>query len=323
MYQSFLGFENAESSHEKDKTIIVGVSLHSDGSDIYIEIDRKTKTKSSGGGLQTRQIEQISLRDISANDLGRLSSLISRWLGSRTQPVIGDTLVNISGEYEKSSVQTGYRNQRKPKETRVEFTSLEVVLGTAGLALIFPHGEDHIRFNIPASESLDGSSNYTNISGLRDLIYDFFDIEFEGGVEDLDMDLSPEIESSERLDLELQRRAITEFESEHFQSSVRTAFTVLEERVRELGEYPDTEYGAGLIQDAFHPEDGRLMFGESTGEREGVMFLYRGAFQALRNPVSHRFIETVDEDYARDAIYTVNLLLRLLHENHARADQPT
>ena len=45
------------------------------------------------------------------------------------------------------------------------------------------------------------------------------------------------------------------------------------------------------------------------------MFLYRGAFQALRNPVSHRFVEEVDEDYARDGIHTVNLLLRLLDEN--------
>ena len=45
------------------------------------------------------------------------------------------------------------------------------------------------------------------------------------------------------------------------------------------------------------------------------MFLYRGAMLSLRNPASHRFIEEVDEDYARDTLHTVNLLLRLVEMN--------
>lgn len=117
------------------------------------------------------------------------------------------------------------------------------------------------------------------------------------------------------LDTELADRCLSEYESGHYQSAVRTAFTVLEERIRDEGEFPQEVSGANLMLQAFNADDGPLSFGQTEGEQDGVMFLYRGAFQALRNPVSHRFVEEVDEDYARDAIHAVNLLLRLLDEN--------
>lgn len=123
-----------------------------------------------------------------------------------------------------------------------------------------------------------------------------------------------EVDSSV-LDDELAERCLSEYESGHYQSTVRTAFTVLEERVREGGGFPQAISGAELMLQAFNADDGPLSFGQTDGERDGVMFLYRGAFQALRNPVSHRFVEEVDKEYARDAIHTVNLLLRLLDEN--------
>lgn len=314
MHQSFVSYKKEDSSHEKDKTINVGVFLYSEESQIIIEFNKTTKTKKTGGGFRTTLEESVELKDLSADELGIITSLISNWLGSRSQATLSRSLNNISGNYKKSPVSSGLRTS--PQDIQVEFSSSEIILGTAGLGLVIPREEEEIIFNFPATEVPGKSPEYSNIFGLRDLIFDFLELEFEGSGETSGFEFPPEIQSSERLDIELQRRVVTEFESEHFQSSVRTAFTVLEERVRELGEYPDTEYGTGLIQKAFHPDDGRLAFGETTSEREGVMFLYRGAFQALRNPVSHRFIESVDEDYARDAIFTVNLLLRLLHENH-------
>lgn len=123
-----------------------------------------------------------------------------------------------------------------------------------------------------------------------------------------------EIDSSV-LDEELVERCLSEYESGHYQSVVRTSFTVLEERVRDKGDFPQEVSGANLMLQAFNADDGSLSFGQTEGEQDGVMFLYRGAFQALRNPVSHRFVEEVDGDYARDAIHTVNLLLRLLEAN--------
>ena len=67
---------------------------------------------------------------------------------------------------------------------------------------------------------------------------------------------------------------------------------------------------------------GELSFGETGGEKQGVMFLYRGAMMSLRNPASHRFIEQVDEDYARDTLHTVNLLLRLVDMNSVSDEKP-
>ncbi|MFC7072974.1 TIGR02391 family protein [Halovenus rubra] len=123
-----------------------------------------------------------------------------------------------------------------------------------------------------------------------------------------------EVDSSV-LDNELVERSISQYESGHYQSAVQSAFIVLEERVRDRGNFGRDIHGSDLMTEAFTPERGPLSFGETGSEQEGVMFLYRGAMQSLRNPASHRFIEEVDEEYARDVIHTVNLLLRLMESN--------
>lgn len=117
------------------------------------------------------------------------------------------------------------------------------------------------------------------------------------------------------LDQELADRVIPEYEDGHYQSAVQSAFIILEERIREWGGFGRDIHGDDLMTEAFSPDDGPLSFGETGGEKQGVMFLYRGAMLSLRNPASHRFIDEVDKDYARDAIHTVNLLLRLMEKN--------
>lgn len=123
-----------------------------------------------------------------------------------------------------------------------------------------------------------------------------------------------EIDSS-ALDEELTNRAVPQHENGHYQSAVRTAFIILEERIREKGQFSRDIHGDDLMTRAFNPDNGELTFGETGGEKQGMMFLYRGAMLSLRNPASHRFIEEADKDYARDVIHTVNLLLRLLKMN--------
>lgn len=117
------------------------------------------------------------------------------------------------------------------------------------------------------------------------------------------------------LDPELASRAIPEYEDGHYQSAVQSAFIILEERIRGRGDFGRSIHGDDLMTEAFSIDGGPLSFGETGGEKQGVMFLYRGAMLSLRNPVSHRFIEEVDEDYARDVLHTVNLLLRLVEMN--------
>lgn len=104
---------------------------------------------------------------------------------------------------------------------------------------------------------------------------------------------------------------MTEYEDGHYQSAVRTSFVVLEERVRELGGFRESDHGASLMTEASHP-DGPLAMGKTESEKEGTILLFRSVVMALRNPVSHRFVNEVDEDYARDVIHTVNLLLRVM-----------
>jgi len=113
------------------------------------------------------------------------------------------------------------------------------------------------------------------------------------------------------LDDELAAKALTEYEDGHYQSAVRTSFVVLEERVRDLGGFRESDHGTNLMTEAFHPA-GPLAMGKTESEKEGTMLLYRSAVMALRNPVSHRFVDEVDEGYARDVINTVNLLLRVI-----------
>jgi len=118
------------------------------------------------------------------------------------------------------------------------------------------------------------------------------------------------------LDEELRNRCISQYENGAYQSAVQHAFTVLEDRVRTLGGFTANDSGASLMTDALHPDDGPLAFGKTGGEKQGVMLLYKGAFQLLRNPTSHRIMDEIDESYARDALHTVNLLLQLLDENN-------
>lgn len=117
--------------------------------------------------------------------------------------------------------------------------------------------------------------------------------------------------NSSVLDDELAAKAMTEYEDGHYQSAVRTAFIILEERVREAGDFRENDHGTDLMTDAFRP-GGPLAMGKTESEKEGTMLLYRSAMMALRNPASHRFVDEVDEDYARDVIHTVNLLLRVM-----------
>lgn len=114
------------------------------------------------------------------------------------------------------------------------------------------------------------------------------------------------------LDDELATRVLDEYEDGHYQSALRTAFVVLEERVRDEGGFRQSDHGANLMTEAFRPE-GPLSMGKTEAEEEGTMLLYRSAIMALRNPASHRFVDEADKDYARDVIHTVNLLLRVMN----------
>ena len=115
------------------------------------------------------------------------------------------------------------------------------------------------------------------------------------------------------LDEELVAEAVDKYEDGHYQAAVQMAFVVLEERVRDRAGFTHDSHGAELMTEAFRP-DGPLEQGATEAEKEGTMLLYRSAVMALRNPGGHRFVDSIDEDYARGVIHTVNLLLQSIDE---------
>lgn len=130
-------------------------------------------------------------------------------------------------------------------------------------------------------------------------------------------------ESPNGFDDELANRCLPKYEDEHHQSVVRTALLILEERVRDMGDFSVDTTGSNLMEEAFNPDGGPLAFGETRDEELGAQFLFTGAIKTLRNPASHRTLEEADEEYARDVLHTVNLLLRFIEINNTEPEKDT
>lgn len=111
---------------------------------------------------------------------------------------------------------------------------------------------------------------------------------------------------------DLRTDAVPEYIDGHYQSSVRTAYRVLEEKIREEGDFPQDSVGMGMAEDAFSPDDGPLTFADVGAEQKGWMFLYAGGFGALRNPPSHRNEDSIDQRRAMKTLHFVDLLLNVL-----------
>lgn len=113
-------------------------------------------------------------------------------------------------------------------------------------------------------------------------------------------------------DDELAARCLPQFRQGLYQEAVSSAFTVLEDRVRDEGGFTADDSGSSLMGDAFDKNSGPLVMGEVDGEKDGFKLLYMGAFQALRNPPHHRLLDDMDQQQARDLLGLVNLLLTFI-----------
>ncbi|MDS0261714.1 TIGR02391 family protein [Haloarcula sp. S1CR25-12] len=116
---------------------------------------------------------------------------------------------------------------------------------------------------------------------------------------------------------DLRSDAVPEYVDGHYQSSVRTAFRVLEERIREEGDFSQDDTGVSLAQDAFNADHGPLTFADVEAEKLGWMYLYAGGFGALRNPPSHRDEKSIDQKRAMQILHYVDLLLDVLETEAA------
>lgn len=125
-------------------------------------------------------------------------------------------------------------------------------------------------------------------------------------------------EASKFLDDKIVDKCIHKKDAEDILTS---AFRILEERIREkIGASPE-RHGIDLINEAFHYETGKLVFGETEAEREGLFLLFRSSFLFLRNPPSHRFVQ-YSEFEIFEMVCLVNLLLDILDKSQVRIEQP-
>jgi uncharacterized protein (TIGR02391 family) len=113
------------------------------------------------------------------------------------------------------------------------------------------------------------------------------------------------------LDQRLEKARRT-FEAGDYDTAVHQALKEVEVTVRAAGSFSQTDLGVDLMTKAFRPESGPLAdTAAPLAEQEGVMQLFRGAFAAYRNPVSHRHIDFADPGEAAEVVLMANLLMRI------------
>lgn len=113
------------------------------------------------------------------------------------------------------------------------------------------------------------------------------------------------------VDEELHRRCQHLVHTGAYDEAVRSAFILLEERLR-TAVSGEGQTGVTLANQAF-ASNGRLakLLGNTQSEREGLRELYSGAFKLFRNPTAHGVVGYNAAD-CRDILALVQLLLRIL-----------
>jgi len=301
---------------DNDKRISSVVSIYEYEDDIELNVSRKVATK-SGTTFQTRRKRELSLKDLSQDQALEIAKLLENWLNSESHPGVDIDIDDVEGIYTEED-SGGFGHEHSSIEEG--FSSVKVAVNEQSVEFAYwnENEEEWSDVSIPSADYVENQipQNFTNINKFYDTLHDFFTIEYSGQIEYFEFN---ELQSS-YFDEELNERAISQYQDGHYQSAVQTAFIILEERVRERGDFSREVHGDDLMTEAFKPDGGQIAMGETEGEQQGIMFLYRGAMLSLRNPTSHRFVKEVDEDYARDALHTINLLLRLLKLN--KSDDP-
>jgi hypothetical protein len=104
-----------------------------------------------------------------------------------------------------------------------------------------------------------------------------------------------------------------------YEDAVTSAFRILEVRMRDRIKADAQSFGTDLVKEAFHPDTGKLVFGATRGEREGVYQTYMSAFLMQRNPPSHRYLKDFAGPEIVEIVMFVDLLLKILTKAEDRS----
>lgn len=142
------------------------------------------------------------------------------------------------------------------------------------------------------------------------------EFELDEGVGVLEVNLTKLIKEIEpRLDKEIAENCI---HKEDVEDVVTSGFRILEERIRKKIGADASSHGVDLIDEAFNPTKGKLVFGETQPEQLGLSLLFRGSFLLFRNPPAHRFIKEYTKFEVFEIVALINLLLSILDKCQLR-----
>jgi len=95
-------------------------------------------------------------------------------------------------------------------------------------------------------------------------------------------------------------------------SAVRTAGVILEERLRDVGKISDSNIiGRDLVNRVFGQAGTLASKFTSSAERDGYRDLFAGVVGTIRNPSAHRFVDPTPDEGGATLVF-VNLLLKKL-----------
>ena len=147
--------------------------------------------------------------------------------------------------------------------------------------------------------------------------------DFDAPDESFMTQLTP-LSDTSNLDTELNERCLPPLRTgssnpKMWDTSVRTAVVILEERLRDVGGIADPErIGRGLVNDVF-AANGTLADRFTKSEREGYRDLYAGIVGVFRNVYGHRIVDPTPEDAGAFIVF-VNLLLKRLEDLREETD---
>jgi uncharacterized protein (TIGR02391 family) len=120
--------------------------------------------------------------------------------------------------------------------------------------------------------------------------------------------------SIESLHPSLVSRCKKHFEQGQFDDAILNGMKLIESELRKKSGLSAEEYGVSLVNAALCGKNPSLLFpnAKTQSEKEAVQSLFRGAVGALKNPLSHRFIDERDPVRAFEALAFISWLLRLL-----------
>jgi uncharacterized protein (TIGR02391 family) len=104
------------------------------------------------------------------------------------------------------------------------------------------------------------------------------------------------------------------FMTGEYESAVFNAMKCVEDEIRTRIRGDPTDIGIKLVSKAMGSQPPRLVFSKVDAEQDGAASLYRGAIAYLKNPRSHRFLDTSDTEKTLEILAFASLLMRMLDE---------